>query len=235
MIPSGLAALLVVLALAPGWYYIRLTSRLRARTKTGGLQELLEFVSIGALTTGAAVLIVVLLPHRWHGWTLDLDQWTRDGTTYLRAHVRNAGFSVATVLLLALAIATLLYVVQRLWKLSEFRPDGNVWVHSLGTRPKGTSPWVAVHLQTGQLVEGVLHSYSIEDLGSDRDIALRRPIRVSSADGAIPEWLGLDRFIVSRDKIDYMTVIHLNEEPKAPHAEESPTASPPIATPDPSA
>ncbi|TDW17875.1 DUF6338 family protein [Kribbella kalugense] len=234
MVPSGLAALLVVLALVPGWYYIRLTSRLRARTKTTGLQELLEFVSVGALTTGTAVLIVVLLPHRWHPWTLDVDRWTSGGATYLRAHPRNAGWSVVTVLLLALVIATLLYAVQRLWKGSEFRPDGNVWVYSLGTRPKGMYPWVAVQLQNGQLVEGVLHSYTIEDLGSDRDIALRRPIRVSAGGFSIPEWLGLDRFIVSRDKIDYISVTHLPEEPKAPEAAGKPAAPPPTATPAPS-
>jgi hypothetical protein len=74
MIPSGLAALLLVLALVPGWYYVRLTSRLRTRTKAAGVQELLEFVSVGALTIGAAVLVVVLLPHRWHPWTLDADR-----------------------------------------------------------------------------------------------------------------------------------------------------------------
>ncbi|MGY4767546.1 DUF6338 family protein [Kribbella sp. CWNU-51] len=234
MIPSGLAALLVVLALVPGWYYLRLTSRLRARTKTSGLQELLEFVSVGALTTGTAILIVVLIPYRLHPWTLDVDQWTSDGATYLRDHARNAGWSVVTVLLLALVIATLLYVLQRQWKSSEFRPDGNVWVHSLGTRPKGTCPWVAVRLQNGQLVEGVLHSYTIEDLGGDRDIALCWPIRAAASDGADPKWLSLDRFIVSRDKIDYISVTHLEEAPNVLDTREKPAESPSTATPAPS-
>src|SRR5688572_8239840 len=127
MIPSGLGALLLVLALVPGWYYLRLTSRLRARTKTAGLQELMEIVSVGALTTGTAVLAVVLLPRGLHPWTLDVDQWASGGATYLRAHPRNTGWSVVTVLLLALLIATLLFLVQRQWKHSEFRPDGSVW------------------------------------------------------------------------------------------------------------
>jgi hypothetical protein len=214
MIPSGLGALLLALALVPGWYYLRLMSRLRARTRLAGISELLEIVSVGALTTGTAALIVVIVPHRLHPFTVDIDRWAAEGSAYLRASARNGGWTVATVVILALLIATLLFLAQRRWNPSEFRLDGNVWVQALGSRPSGTLPWVGLHLQDGRFVEGILHSYTVEDIGDDRDVALRRPIRFTDRDYGEPTVLEVDRLIVPRGQIDYISVIHFPEAPK---------------------
>jgi hypothetical protein len=43
-------------------------------------------------------------------------------------------------MILALLIAYGLYQLQRRWLPDEFRSQGNVWIHALGARPKGTVP-----------------------------------------------------------------------------------------------
>jgi hypothetical protein len=68
----------------------------------------------------------------------------------------------------------------------EYLASGNVWIHSIGARPRGTHPYLGVHLKDGCLVEGPAHSFALDDEGN-RDLALARPIRITAAtDGRRP-------------------------------------------------
>lgn len=207
--PVTLGALLIVLALVPGWLYLRLVERLRPPATYGGLHQLLEVLAVGAATSGVAALAVLLTPHRLLPFTLNIDAWAAGGVAYLRAHPRPAAWSVALVFVLALLVAYGLFSVHRLRRPAEFRGHGNVWVHSLGNRPADKVPYVGLHLDDGRLVEGKLHSYALDTQEGCRDLALERPIRITQANETVAHPLpNLDRLVVSADRISFITVIH---------------------------
>lgn len=197
MVPGDIGGVLLLLALIPGWLYLRLQERLRPPSGTTGLGELLEVVAVGLATTGISAVAVALSPHCLAPFLLDVDAWSAGGDAYLRAHVRLALSSLVVVLLLAVGVAYGLYWLQRRRLPAEFRPQGNVWVHALGARPKGTVPWVGLQLADGRLVEGLLHGYTLDGSTDERDVALSRPIRVTAPSGNAPQALqNLDRLIV---------------------------------------
>ena len=212
MLPSSIAVSVMLLALVPGWFHLRLRERLAPASTATGLSELLEVLAIGMATTGVSGAVLVFVPHHWLPFLVDVDSWAREGTIYLRSHVRDATLSGVAVLALALAIAYLLYLPLRLTRPAEFRAQGSVWVHAIGARPKGRVPWVGIQLKDGKLVEGLLHSYSLsEGPLEERDVALGRPIRVSLAPGQPAECLDLDRLVVPGNAISYIAIVHARE------------------------
>ncbi len=208
--PATVAALLIALALVPGWLYLRLIERLQPRSGTSGLHQLLEVLAVGVATTGVSVIVVVLVPHRWMPFTLDVSAWVSKGDSYLRDHVRSATWSLALVFALAVLLACVLYWLRARKKPAEFRSQGNVWVHSLGDRPTDKVPYVGLQLKDGRLVEGPLHSYTFDAEPGKRDVALSGPIRVTAAGGGVAQPNpSLDRLIVPESQIEYITVIHV--------------------------
>ena len=212
MLPSSIAVSVMLLALVPGWFHLRLRERLAPASTATGLSELLEVLAIGMATTGVSGAVLIFVPHRWLPLLLDVDSWAREGTIYLRSHIRDATLSAVAVLTLALVIAYLLYLPLRLTRPAEFRAQGSVWVHALGARPKGRVPWVGLQLKDGKLVEGLLHSCSLsEGPLEERDVALGRPIRVTLAQGQSARCLDLDRLVVPGNEISYIAILHVRE------------------------
>lgn len=217
--PFTITALLIVLALVPGWIYLRLVERLRPRSVDNALHQLLEVLAVGAVTTGGSALLIALVPHRILPFTLDLDAWVAGGPAYIREHWRSAALSAALVFALAALIAYGLYRLRARKRPPEFQPHGNLWVYGLGERPPGKASWVTLHLEDGRVVEGQLHSYSLDEDPARRDITLSRPIRITAADATEAQALpNLDRLIVTASKIAYITVIHVPAQAEARRA-----------------
>jgi hypothetical protein len=212
MPPVTVVGLLVLLALVPGWLYLRLVNAVRAPSaQSGPLHQTLEVVAVGAMTTGISAFVLLLVPHRVLPFVLDVDAWAVGGSSHIREHPRELAYTVVVVLALALLIAYFLY---RLRRPSEFRNYGNVWVHSIGERPIDRVPYIGLQLYDGRLAEGPLHSYTLEDDDGGRDIALARPIRITERDGSGPRPLPhVDRLVVPGKQIAYITVIHVPAAP----------------------
>lgn len=75
MLPTGIGAVLLLLIFVPGWAYLSWVERVRPAVGRSGLSELLEVAAMGVATTGPTVLLLVLIPHEWLPFTLDLEQW----------------------------------------------------------------------------------------------------------------------------------------------------------------
>ena len=214
MLPTGISALLLLLIFVPGWAYLSWVERVRPAVDRSGLSELLEVAAMGAATTGPAVLLLVLIPHEWLPFTLDLELWASEGNDQVRDDFRGAAGSVALIFGFAMCIAYGLFRLRTRGLSKEFHPEAGVWAQAIGQRPRGTVPWIGVHLTDGRLVEGILHSLSLADAGDERDIALGRPIRVTgSGESAPTELPELDRFVVPAREVKHVTVI---EAPEAP-------------------
>jgi len=211
MLPTGIGALLLLLIFVPGWAYLSWVERVRPAAGRSGLSELLEVAAMGAATTGPAVLLLVLIPHEWLPFTLDLEQWA-SGNDHPRDDFRGAAWSVALIFAFAMCIAYGLYRLRTRGLSKEFHPEAGVWAQAIGQRPRGKVPWVGVQLIDGRLVEGLLHSLSLDDAGDERDIALGRPIRVTgSGESAPTELPELDRFVVPAREVKHVTVIEAPE------------------------
>jgi hypothetical protein len=107
-----------------------------------------------------------------------IDEWFKGNL--FRVDARKGIYTVAVVVGVACLISVAAYVLQRLLRPAEFH-TGNPWVHALGHRPRGKTPWVALEIDDGRIVEGLLYGFSLTDTRDDRDIVLRRPIRVTVA------------------------------------------------------
>jgi hypothetical protein len=230
VLPDSLGVLVIVLALVPGWLYLRLRERRRPPSSATGLSQLLQVVAAGLLTTGISVLVLSLvlslIPHRRLPWLIDLRAWGALGDDYLRHNVRNSVISVAVVLVLASLAALALDRLQRSDSSDRFHPESSVWGQALGNRPNGTVPWVGLKLRDGPLVEGVLHSLSFGHEDQDeRDIAITRPIRVTDEDGGSAREVEIDRVVVPGREIQYISVIH------GPEADTTGIAAPPHGRP----
>jgi hypothetical protein len=216
--PATLGALLLVLALVPGWIYLRLVERLKPPTGTSGLHQLLEVLAVGVGTTGVSAMALALVPHGWLPFTLNLRIWAAKDGAYLRTHYRAATWSVALVFVVAVGLAYLLYGLRSIRRPAEFRSQGDVWVHSIGERPAGTHPYLGLQLKDGRLVEGPLHAYTFGAEAGKRDIALAKPIRITpAAGGEAIERPNLDRLIVPESALEYITVIHVRAKGTGKH------------------
>jgi hypothetical protein len=211
MLPTGIGALLLLLVFVPGWAYLSWVERVRPAVDRSGLSELLEVVAMGVATTGPAVLLLVLVPNEWLPFTLDLERWA-GGKDHPRDDFRGAALSVALIFGFAMCIAYGLYRLQTRGRSKEFHPEAGVGAQAIGQRPRGKVPWVGVQLTDGRLVEGLLHSFSLDDAGDERDIALSRPIRVTGSGQTAPTELPeVDRFVVPAREIKHVAVVEAPE------------------------
>jgi Family of unknown function (DUF6338) len=186
--------------------------RLGPRPGDSPLHQLLEVLAVGAATTGVSAFIVAILPHSWLPFALDAGAWAAGGPDYMRVHWRSAAGSVAVVYILATIIGVVFYRIRALSKPPEFEGHNN-WIQSLGQRRAGTAVWVGLHLEDGRGVEGVLHSYSLDEDPAKRDITLGKPIRITEKGTDEVQYLpGLDRLMVPASKITFIGVVHTNSQ-----------------------
>jgi hypothetical protein len=212
VLPDSLPVLVVALALVPGWLYLRLRERRRPPSTAAGLSQLLEVVAVGLATTGISVFVLSLIPHRWVPWLIDVEAWAAVGDDHLRQNIRASVVSVGAVLVLASLAAVALHNVLRASSSDSFDAESSVWGHALGRHPEDTVPWVGLQLRDGPLVEGVLHSLSLgQEAQDERDIALKRPIRVTEKGQQAPTDSNVDRLVVPSREILHITVIHIPE------------------------
>jgi len=212
VVPTGVAAFVVLAALIPAWLYGRRTASVQPRGSRSSLTEVLEHLAVAAITTGPPALAAAMAPDGWRKHVFDLSQWLNEGTPYLARHLRGAAVELSLILICAVLIAEVLAWRARKGVPDEFHPAGAVWSRALAERPVGTYPWVGVMLQDGMLVEGILKTIDLGSTGDDRDIALAAPIRVTpAAGGTAQRHPTLDRLVIPAKEIRWISAIHLAE------------------------
>lgn len=193
MLPGSWVAALLLVALIPGYAYLRLSEDARRPRDSSSLEELLEVLSVGLATTGVAVALFVLL---WPGRVLDtLARATRHSPGDLRAVI----LLVSCIASLALGIACLAsWTVRSLSRnKNSFAP--NVWDVTLGLRREQHLPYAVLDLKDSKRrIEGVLHSYTVLEGDHPRDIALSSP-KINEGGKTWPA--GADYVVISAEEV----------------------------------
>ena len=172
MLPGGAVAAAFLLSLIPGWLFLRRTESSRRPRQLSTLQEVLELVAVGILTTGLAVSLGLLICPN-----LVLD---RELPLNSAADVRwIIGLALATLIGSALFAELAAWGVRRSDKSPTAESAVSVWwaVMRPDRIPRGKLPYVAIALSDGSTLAGVLHEYTWSPDVAHRDVALRAPIK----------------------------------------------------------
>lgn len=173
MLPASAVAAALLLSLVPGWIFLRLTEKARRPRHQSDLQEVLELIAVGVLTTGLAVAAVAVF--RPAG-VLNLKFPPTDAR-----ELRELALSVVGTFLLALGFAVAFAFAFR--STSAAKKSSlvtSVWWDILSAEkvPPGMAPYALVTLNDDTLVEGIVSAFTWQsDSSHHRDIALRAPIR----------------------------------------------------------
>jgi hypothetical protein len=224
LLPSAGLTAGFLLALVPGWLYLRLRSSRNAVLPRSGLDEVLEVVTIGVATTGLAVALWALLPFEVTHLA-DVRALVREPNVYSNEHVRRLAATALVVFLLACSLAWCLFkLTHRGPRPTLYRET--VWAGAL-TRRGEKYPWVGVQLRDGRLVEGELHAVPTGDEHENRDISLQAPIKVTPAGGGTRQDTSLDRIILNEIDIKYIGLV-LGPEVTTPGGQPPPGLGAPL-------
>ena len=173
MIPTTVLGLVVLAAaLGPGYVFVRVEERRRARPARSALLETAELIVIGGFASTTAFAVVAALAAHW-GW-LNETQLAKDSSHYLLSHVTR----VAGLVLVTLALS---YVGAYLVALALFRHrPATIKLHSawdeVFTPKAGVIHYATVGLDDGLAVAGDVVGHSVgERPADDRELVLADP------------------------------------------------------------
>lgn len=199
MLPGSAWAATFLLALVPGFLYLRLTAPVRKPSEQTTLQEALEVLTVGLLTTGVTLAVATLI---WgHGLYAALDTGT-EHTNDLRASVATGVGLLATACVLAGGGA-----VARARRKNVRRYGPTVWETVFGATMDGHIPHIAFELDDGRTFDGPLHSYTVlPGADGDRQLAIKPPIRATNKGETAPFSTVYDYLVVDASTIKFATV-----------------------------
>ena len=214
MLPNAPFAVLILLALIPGWIFFRLAETKAEPPDRSQLAELLELTAVGLFTIALSVLAVAGLSTKKHySWLFDVEVWARSRHQYLGNHLGPAIASTVLVIALSCVLAVILAALVYGRRKGGFHAGRTVWVAALGTAPSGMQNWIGVHRHDGSLIEGLMFSCTAGTSGQPREISLKAPIRVTPFNGQRAD-LTIDRVVIPDAEIAAITVVHVPKEPR---------------------
>lgn len=180
MIPQTLLGVVIfVVAVAPGYSYLRFAERRAPRPDRSRLMEAAELLGIGSALLAVASAATIGLGVRWPEVFVNLRAWAASGSQYLGDEPYRGLASVAAVLLIAHAAAYPLARLTHRGARASLHPAVSVWHQVLGEDIETTAKFLALQLRSGRVVEGYLRAYSIDTPLVDREISLQAPIFVT--------------------------------------------------------
>lgn len=202
MLPGSLAAALFLLTLVPGYWYLRRTDAVRRPSESTALQEGIEFVAVGLLTSGATVGLAVAI---WGSGYLELLKPDFGDTSELRKAIGAGAGSFAAASLTAFVIG---WIRVLLTPARRYAP--NVWESVFGEARHGTIRHIAFELDDGRTFDGPLHAYTVVPAADGaRQLAIKGPIRVSRVGATTPTSVVYDRVVVDAAQIRFASVTYV--------------------------
>ena len=206
MIPASLVGLtLFVLAVAPGWVWVRVAEKRQVRPDRSPLLEAAELVVIGVIFTTVAAAVVAGFGNG-NSWIPELRELTARGSTFAQEEPYRTAATAAMVFALSLAAAYGTARFVHRGKEASLVPAGSVWRDVFGEGGEGRPIFVSANLVDGRVVDGYLYSYSTDAGGADRDLGLQAPIYVWSGEPLERRRAPADRTVLRAEQIAAMWV-----------------------------
>ena len=175
MIPNTLVGLIVFAAAAgPGYLYVRLTKLRAPRAAPTALEEAVEFVVVGALSSSVAVLLALAFGE-WSNLIEPSDLADHPGRYAVDEPLRSLGaLSVA----LAISYGVVWFVTTQLIHRGKatIGPGESSW-YAVFRRmlPDRRGVYVTAELRDGRAVAGLAIAYTVDDRGP-RELVLSAPV-----------------------------------------------------------
>jgi hypothetical protein len=193
-----LGALFLAACLVPGFVFLRIGERRRARLTRSALLEAVELAGVGATASLVSVMAVLSLGRWWE--FLDTSALADDPARYLLTQPLPGLGSLLGIIALSCALASLAALVVFVTRESVFEPSGSTWVRAFYEDRPPDKPTVmaTIELTDGRLLAGPVRSFSAQ-LDENRELALGAPLAASAGAGEPLSPVGGD-FIVVREK-----------------------------------
>lgn len=214
MIPETLLGLAVfAAAVGPGYLYVRATEQYAPREERTTLREASELVFVGAIASGIAALLVLVLGELTNGF--DTEALAADRSDYLITEPLRSLGALLAFFLLSYGGAWAVAQVQHRGR-QPLVGEGPVWRRAFSEyRPVGCAVWTTVELRDGRKLAGSLRGYSW-GRNQPRELMLWEPILVQAATAKQGTKID-DRFlIVKDDDITYVSGRYLPGNPPQP-------------------
>jgi Family of unknown function (DUF6338) len=230
MLPAVPFTFLVLLALLPGWIFVRLAETKSEPADRSQLAELLELAAVGFSAIAISALIVAGLSINGHySWLFNVEAWAHTRNQYLGDHLGAAIASTALVIIISCILVVLLFAAIYHKRLGgKFAAGRTVWVSALGTAPPGMQNWIGIYRRDGSLVEGLFFSCTAGAVDGAREISLTAPIRHTPVNGEATVQ-SIDRIVIPDAEIASITVIHV-PRPSSANKVSAPTAPSPSSS-----
>ncbi|TQM65153.1 DUF6338 family protein [Humibacillus xanthopallidus] len=199
--PTSGAALLIALAMVPGYLYLELTRERREPYRRSAVGEVLELLFIGLGTTGLAFTMgFVFAP----GTALAvLTAVQKPPGTLTPEDLRYIALVTIGVLVLSVLFALLAAAGAR--RLMKRRYSPSIMKATFGRTAPGHVPVAQIRLGDGSTVEGVLHGYQLDVDEASRGVALKAPI-ARHRDDQTPVQLPIGYFVALGSDIQHLTL-----------------------------
>lgn len=210
MLPAVPFTFLVLLALLPGWIFVRLAETKSEPADRSQLAELLELAAVGFSAIAISALIVAGLSINGHySWLFNVEAWAHTRNQYLGDHLGAAIASTVLVIILSCILVVLLFVAMYRKRLGgKYAAGRTVWVSALGTAPPGMQNWIGIYRRDGSLVEGLFFGCTAGTGDGAREISLTAPIHHTPVNGKTAAQ-SINGVVIPDAEIAYITVVHV--------------------------
>lgn len=204
--PSETGVFLVLIALVPGWWFLRRRERVTGDQHSSNLDELLQVLVAGLATTGIPLAILLLWPtEHLPLWILNVEQWLAQGDSYLRGHLPALVLTSVAVLVTAILIA---HTAANCWPSPRrtLNDRSSMWVNTIDTEGNPGHKYISTELQDGRVFEGYLFGITPDGPVDEQVLSIEKPIIIKSDSGEEGEPYPVDRVALPISQLRYVSV-----------------------------
>jgi hypothetical protein len=205
-VPSEAGAFAILVALIPGWWFVRQRERKTGDQRASALDELLQVLVAGVATTGVSVAALILWPWGIANWLVDVQRWLNEGQAYLQGNLRAIVVTAGLVLLAAILMAHLAAHWMPVPK-RRLNDRSSMWVNALRANNTTHHKYISTELLDGRVFEGYLEGITPEGAADEQVMALGPPMFVKKDPSKNAEPYAADSLAVPLSQIKYAAVI----------------------------
>jgi hypothetical protein len=205
-LPGEAGAFLVLVALIPGWWFIRQREVRTGDQRASSLDELLQVLVAGLATTGISLAVLILWPWQRLSWLVDVQRLLREGDGYVQGNLGSMVLTAGAVLFVAILMA---HSAAKWMPLPKRRLNdrSSMWVNALLADDAQHHKYISAELLDGRVFEGYLEGITPDGATDEQVMALGSPLFVKRNPSRNPEPYLADRLALPVSQLKYASVL----------------------------